>query len=182
MVNLTIKLDELWKTGLSADYRREHHSITAWLEGCPETDHKSLSSEKTTQLINYRYGILKKRYLNKSFQEGYQSLIKRLSIIILNYPPIERKFKYSANHQQFIFSLTGQMLDYMLKHDPEVQKTLDWVGKCTHHPNLRAAFVLASLEEYFCQSVNHKPLLIHCLRHFLDQVRINNHNNFVVGL
>ncbi len=142
--------------------------------GRPKGDHHGLSSEKMTQLINYRYRILKKRYLNKSPQGGYQSLIKRLSLIILKYPPIERKIRHSANHQQFILRLTGQVLEYMLNHEPEVQKTLDWIGQCTHNPDLRAAFVLASLEEYCCQSVNHQPLLLHCLRHFLEEQAAKN--------
>lgn len=169
MINLTINFEDLRPNGLNLKYPREYHSIATWLKGRPEGHRTSLSSEKTTQLIKYRYEILKKRYLNQSPQGGYKRLIQRLAVIILNYPPIERKFNHSANRQQFIISLTGQVLEYMLKHNLEVQKTLEWIEQITNNPDLRAAFVLASFEEYCCQLVNQQPLILDCLRQFLEQ-------------
>ncbi|WP_124974050.1 hypothetical protein [Aphanothece sacrum] len=114
MVNFTIKFEQLCPTGLNPNYPREHHShsVVTWLKRRPEEDHNGLSSEKTTQLIKYRYGILKKRYLNQSPQGGYQNLIKRLSIIILNYPPVERKFKHSANCQRYQYQYYRHWLNH----------------------------------------------------------------------
>lgn len=167
MVNLTIKLYELWKNRLSQDYPQEHTSIITWLMGCPDIQNP-LSSSEMTQLMSYRYETLKNRYLNTSSKQGYSRLVCRLSAIIIKYPPIEKKIGDNPQYQSLILNLTQQILENMITQDPEVQKILNWIKECTPNSRLREVFVLASLEEYCCQLVHCKPRILGDLGHLLE--------------
>ncbi len=169
MVNVTLKLYQLWKNRILVDFPQDPDSITAWLFGQPSANYSALSSHQLTQQMDYRYRILQKRYLKTSAQEGYKQLVRRLSVIIVEYPPIAQKLSQKSNYHGFILSLTQSILAEIVHYDLEAQRTIKWIGQLTSDTRLQEILLLASLEAYCSRLVNDQPVIIHRLREFLQQ-------------
>lgn len=169
MVNLTFKLYKVWNHRLAQVYPQYHHSIATWLVGAIADHYDYLSETEICQLIHYRYQRLEKRYLNQSEKQGYKALISRLTAVIIAHPAIQRKIIDNPAYTQEIVHLTRQILKDMTQEDPSIKKTLDWIKECTSNADLRNAFTLATLEEYACQMTHNQPLILHYLRHFLEE-------------
>ncbi len=114
--------------------------------------------------MELRYCILQKRYLKATPQQGYQKLVNRLSLMLLEYPPIGRKFKRTARHRRYIVCLTQQILADILRNDTKIQTEIQWIEKFTDNSYLRQALLFAVLEEYCGRMIEDQPFLLHHLR------------------
>lgn len=165
MTRCTQQLKSLWQTrvALSIAPKSHQNSIFRWLwEQEAKSIHEIPESDLTTvtERLEYRYHVLRQRYLNVQSRQGYRRLIQRLGMVILQHPAIARTIEEHPYYKKSLLSLIPQILQTMMQKDPEVQQIIAWIGQCTSDTHLREALVLASLEDYCCQCINHQPLLV----------------------
>ncbi len=144
-------------------------SILSWLV-THESEHKLAPHELATvnERLNYRYRILRQRYLYVDSNQAYRQLITRLGSVVLGIAPVQTWIKrHSTSHQETL-RLIHKVVQELLDNDLHVQQKIDQILRCTTDPHLRKALVLATVEEYCMSTVQNQPLLIHLLRQYLQ--------------
>lgn len=172
MMTVTFKLHQRWINHIRVDFPQDPESIATWLLGPTATHPSFVPCDHLTQQMDYRYRILQKRYLQSSSSEGYQRLIRRLSVIIVTYPPIARKLAQIPHYHASILLLTQNLLNEIIHYDLEVQRMIKWIGQITPDQALQEKLLLASLEEHCSQLIHNQPMILHRLRQFLRQEQV----------
>lgn len=169
MVSCTLTLYDFWKKRLSYDEQTDSQSIAAWLLSCPSDRLHRRSPYHIIQRIDYRYRILKKRYLHQPTKKAYRHLIMRLFTIVVKHPHLAVMFRSNQQKQSLLIGLIHQMINHLTAYNEEIKITIDWIGKCSNNSAIREALVLASLEEYCTQLIDGQPMVINYLQSLLSQ-------------
>jgi hypothetical protein len=174
-----------WSARLLREYPQEafgyRQSIVRWLLGKNLQQFDRLTPEEfaiARQGIDYRYRILRQRYLMVNSIQAYHHLIYRLSSSVM----VSFKFRtwvaQSSERQKAMVDLLSEVMQDLLEHDPEIQQQIAWIAQCTQDSCLANALLLASLEEYCLRPFCNQPLLICHLVSFLrrqgQSARINS--------
>ncbi|GBF80410.1 hypothetical protein [Aphanothece sacrum] len=114
--------------------------------------------------LEYRYRILRQRYLTVDSRQGYRLLITRLACLMISLSSVRTWMEHSGLSDQDLLRLLQKVIQKLVDQDPHWQKQVKQMAKLTQDGHLRQAFVLASLELYSLHSVNGQPWLFYLLR------------------
>jgi hypothetical protein len=146
-------------------------SITRWLLG-EDTDRLNdlnpVQRQVAQQAMDYRYRILRQRYLGMSPERAYKGLIQRLSNLFLIRNKIRTWIALSRDRQRTVVDVLQEVIQELLQNDRYMQQQVAWITQCTQDPRLRNALMLASTEEYCLRPIRNQPLL--CYR-FVNYLR-----------
>lgn len=163
---LAEELAEKWRSQLKVDLPNHSpatcESIVQWLLGEDRVRLNELTPSQqqiTEQAIDYRYRILRQRYLDVSPEQAYQRLIQRLSSLFLIRNKIRTWIALSRDRQRTVVDVLQEVIQELLQNDTYMQQQIVWIAKCTSDSRLRNALLLASAEEYCLRPIRNQPLL-----------------------
>ncbi len=109
--------------------------------------------------MDYRYRILRQRYLDAAPERAYKRLIQRLSSLFLIRNKIRTWIALSRDRQRSVVDVLEEVIQELLQNDTYMQQQMVWISKCTSDSRLRNALLLASTEEYCLRPIRNQPLL-----------------------
>ncbi|EKQ68411.1 hypothetical protein OsccyDRAFT_2944 [Leptolyngbyaceae cyanobacterium JSC-12] len=148
-----------------------HESIVRWLIGEDTSRFANLNPMQrqiVEQAMDYRYRILRQRYLGMSPERAYKGLIQRLGNLFLIRNKIRTWIALSRDRQRSVVDVLEEVIQELLQNDRYMQQQVTWIAQCTRDPRLRNALLLASTEEYCLRPIRNQPLL--CYR-FVNYLR-----------
>lgn len=169
------KFSEDWRSRLTAELT-DHSSSTCdsivrWLVGEDAARLDTLTPEQrqiAQQAMDYRYRILRERYLGVSQERAYRGLIQRLANLFLIRNKIRTWIALSRDRQRTVVDVLEEVIQELLQNDRYMQQQVAWISQCTRDPRLRNALLLTSIEEYCLRPIRNQPLL--CYR-FVNYLR-----------
>jgi len=138
-------------------------AIVRWLIGKDTERFDDLNSSQLAiarQAMDYRYRILKQRYLGVGPERAYKSLIQRLGSLMLIRNKIRTWVALSRDRQRAVVDVLQEVIQELLQSDRYLQRQIDWIGECTEDRRLRNTLLLASVEEYCLRPIRNQPLLL----------------------
>ncbi|XGV95992.1 MAG: HetZ-related protein 2 [Leptolyngbya sp. BL-A-14] len=155
-----------WRSRLEADIPNHptatRESIVRWLIGDNPSRFDDLSPtarQVAEQAMDYRYRILRQRYLDCGPERAYKSLIQRLSSLFLIRNKIRTWIALSRDRQRTVVDVLQEVIQELLQTDSYMQQQILWISQCTQNARLRNALLLASTEEYCLRPIRNQPLL-----------------------
>lgn len=155
-----------WRSRLEADIPTHsaatRESIVRWLMGDNTARFDDLTPtarQIAEQAMDYRYRILRQRYLDFGPERAYKSLIQRLSSLFLIRNKIRTWIALSRDRQRTVVDVLQEVIQELLQTDSYMQQQILWISKCTQDARLRNALLLASTEEYCLRPIRNQPLL-----------------------
>lgn len=158
--NLTMKMDieKLaidWQKRLAVECPDQNEatrqSIILWLLGSDSKrfdlfNPKELDIAK--QAMEYRWRILRQRYLGLGRERAYRNLITRLGSLVTLRNKIQTWVSLSRDRQRSVIDVLQEVLQELLQSDSQMQQQMADIGKYTTDRRLGDALLFASLEEY----------------------------------
>lgn len=137
-------------------------SVICWLlnenpERFEELDRKQL--EIACQGMDYRWRILRQRYLGTSPAQGYSNSIRRLASLVLLRNKIRTWVALSRDRQRTVVDVLQEVIQELCERDRYMQQQIAWIGRCSQDKRLGNALLLATLEEYCLRPVRNQPLI-----------------------
>lgn len=159
-------LVKVWKLRFQIDYSdwntATQDGVLGWLMGDNSERIERLSDRQfqvVQQSMEFRYAILRQRYLGVSPESAYQHLIRRLSSLVMLRNKIQTWVSLSRDRRRTVVDVVQEIVQELLKSDRYLQQQMEWIAQCTTEPRLRNALLLASLEEYCLRPIRNQPLL-----------------------
>lgn len=167
-------LIKVWKLRFQVEYSdwnvATQDSVLGWLMG-EQGDRIEILSDRQFQVLEqsmeFRYTILRQRYLGVSSERAYQHLIRRLSSLVMLRNKIQTWVSLSRDRHRTVVDVVQEIVQELLKSDRYLQQQMQWIAKCTTEPRLRNALLLASLEEYCLRPIRNQPLLLYRFVNYL---------------
>jgi DNA-binding protein Fis len=163
---LAEELANEWRSRLEADLPTStptvRESIVCWLIGEDKSRYENLTPslrQIAEQAMDYRYRILRQRYLGIAPERAYKHLIQRLSSLFLIRNKIRTWIALSRDRQRSVVDVLEEVIQELLQNDTYMQQQILWIAKCTSDSRLRNALMLASTEEYCLRPIRNQPLL-----------------------
>jgi hypothetical protein len=155
-----------WRLRLEAELP-EHsaatrESIVRWLIGEDLSRFEGITPslrQITEQAMDYRYRILRQRYLDVAPEQAYKRLIQRLGSLFLIRNKIRTWIALSRDRQRSVVDVLEEVIQELLQNDTYMQQQILWISKCTRDHRLRNALLLTSTEEYCLRPIRSQPLL-----------------------
>ncbi len=174
-MSLAEDFSDAWRLRLQTELPEQssasRESIVRWLIGEDPTRLNHLTPEQQAiaeQAMDYRYRILRQRYLGIPPERAYKGLIQRLSNLFLIRNKIRTWIALSRDRQRTVLDVLAEIIQELLQNDRYMQQQVNWIAQCTDDPRLRNALLLASTEEYCLRPIRNQPLL--CYR-FVNYLR-----------
>src|ERR671932_1045799 len=174
MTNLAEKLEQEWSSRLLSDYPdlspTTRQSITRWLLGDnPERLETLMPNqvEIAKQAMDYRYRILRQRYLGVEPERAYRNLTTRLAGLVTLRNKIRTWVSLSRDRQRAVVDVLQEVIQELLNSDRYMQKQIAWIAQCTDDTRLRDALLLTTIEEYCLRPIRNQPLLVYRFVNFL---------------
>ena len=164
-----------WHTKLVAELPaavNHHDAIVKWLVGNDSTRYSDLSNAQLNILKNamdFRYRILRDRYLNTAPDKSYRNLLQRLSGIFLIRNKIQTWIALSRDRARSVVDVLQEVIQELMQQDAYLQQQTAWIGKCTMDGRLRNALMMATTEEYCLRPVRNQPLLMYRFVNYLKR-------------
>lgn len=172
-MTLADKLAQEWRSQLQADLPGQvsaHEAIVAWLLGENQDQFDTFTNTQldiARQAMDYRYRILRDRYLDASPERAYRNLIQRLSGLFLLRNKIKTWISLSRDRQRTVVDVLQEVIQELMQQDSYLQQQTAWIGQCTTDARLRNALVLAATEEYCLRPIRNQPLLMYRFVNYL---------------
>ncbi|MBD1938298.1 HetZ-related protein 2 [Microcoleus sp. FACHB-68] len=147
-----------------------HESIICWLVGENVARFEILTLPELAlaqQAMDFRYRILRQRYLGVTPAQAYRHLIQRLGSLVLLRQKIRTWVALSRDRQRSVVDVVQEVIQEMLQGDRYMQQQISWIAQCTQEARLRNALVLATTEEYCMRPVRNQPLLVYRFVNYL---------------
>lgn len=174
MAKLADELERDWLARLASDYpdqsRATREGIVRWLLAeNPERFDTMLPSQLAIakQAMDYRYRILRQRYLGVAQERAYRNLTTRLAGLVTLRNKIRTWVSLSRDRQRAVVDVLQEVIQELLNSDRYIQKQILWIGECTNDKILRDALLLTSIEEYCLRPIRNQPLLVYRFVNFL---------------
>jgi DNA-binding CsgD family transcriptional regulator len=178
MTKLADKLEQSWQNRLLSDYPTQSpatsKSIIRWLLGeNPDRFDTMLPNHLaiSNQAMDYRYRILRQRYLGVEPERGYRNLISRLAGLVTLRNKIRTWVSLSRDRQRAVVDVLQEVIQELLNSDRYIQKQITWIAQCTDDLRLRDALLLTSIEEYCMRPIRNQPLLVYRFVNFLRRAQ-----------
>lgn len=178
MAKLAEDLGQDWRSRLRADCPEQNNatreSIIRWLLGNDLERFEMLNPtqlEIAQQAMQYRYRILRYRYLGLGQERAYRNLTTRLSSLVLLRNKIRTWVVLSRDRQRAVVDVLQEVIQELLQSDRYMQQQMAWIAECTVDARLRNALLFASTEEYCLRPVRNQPLLIYRFVNYLRRTQ-----------
>jgi len=165
-----------WKSRLATDIPEQSpetcDSIAYWLLGKDPSgfDDLTLAQRRIAeQAMDYRYRILRQRYLGISPEQAYRQLIQRLSSLVLIRNKIRTWIALSHDRKRTVTDVLQEVIQELLQSDAYMQQRIRWITECTNNSRLRNSLLLASIEEYCLRPIRNQPLLVYRFVNYLSR-------------
>ncbi|MEW6493358.1 MAG: HetZ-related protein 2 [Cyanobacteriota bacterium] len=174
MTKLADKLIEDWRQRLLNEYPEQslttRQSIIDWLLGDNLERFDSLAPnqlEIAKQAMDYRYRILRQRYLGVEPERAYRNLTTRLAGLVTLRNKIRTWVSLSRDRQRAVVDVLQEVIQELLNSDRYIQKQIAWIAQCTDDIRLRDTLLLTSIEEYCLRPIRNQPLIVYRFVNFL---------------
>ncbi|HEY9729443.1 MAG TPA: HetZ-related protein 2, partial [Chroococcales cyanobacterium] len=117
--------------------------------------------------MDYRYRILRQRYLGVSSERAYRNLTTRLAGLVTLRNKIRTWVSLSRDRQRAVVDVLQEVIQELLNSDRYMQKQIAWIAQCTDDTRMRDALLLTSIEEYCLRPIRNQPLLVYRFVNFL---------------
>ena len=178
MAKLAEDLGQDWHLRLTADCPDQsaatRESIIRWLLGKDLERFEMLDQtrlEIARQAMEYRYRILRQRYLGLGQERAYRNLTTRLSSLVLLRNKIRTWVALSRDRQRAVVDVLQEVIQELLQSDRYMQQQMAWISECTVDVRLRNALLFASTEEYCLRPVRNQPLLVYRFFNYLRRTQ-----------
>lgn len=168
------KLEQDWRKRLSSDYPDQSlaitQSIVRWLIGDNVERFDPMMPnqlEIVSQAMDYRYRILRQRYLGVEPVRAYRNLTSRLASLVTLRNKIRTWVSLSRDRQRAVVDVLQEVIQELLNSDRYIQKQIAWIAQCTDDNRLREALLLTTIEEYCLRPIRNQPLLVYRFVNFL---------------
>lgn len=168
------KLADEWRSRLLADCPNHdsttHESIISWLLGKDLERFEELAPNQLAiaqQAMDYRYRILRHRYLGVGPEKAYRNLMTRLGSLVMLRNKIKTWVALSRDRQRAVVDVLQEVIQELLHSDRYLQQQIAWISNCTSDARLRNTLVLASAEEYCLRPIRNQPLLLYRFVNYL---------------
>lgn len=171
------RLTAQWKTRLETELPKAataHDAIVQWLVGGDRARYSDASStqlEVIKNAMDFRYRILKERYLNIPPDRAYRNLIQRLSGVFLIRNKIKTWIALSRDRARSVVDVLQEVIQELMQQDAYLQQQSAWIGQCTKDGRLRNALMMATTEEYCLRPVRNQPLLMYRFVNYLKRAQ-----------
>ena len=174
MGKLADELERDWRSRIASDYPDQslatRQSITRWLLGDNLERFDTLTPSELAiakQAMDYRYRILRQRYLGVEPDRAYRNLTTRLASLVTLRNKIRTWVSLSRDRQRAVVDVLQEVIQELLNSDRYIQKQIAWIAKCTEDTRLRDALLLTTVEEYCLRPIRNQPLLVYRFVNFL---------------
>src|SRR4028118_2270861 len=174
MASLATELTQKWRERIAIECP-EHNQVTReniirWLIGEDLERFDQLTPPQLSiaeQARDYRYRILRQRYLGIGQERAYRNLMQRLGSLAVLRNKIRTWVALSRDRQRAVVDVLQEVIQELLNSDRYIQKQIAWIAQCTEDPRLRDALLLTSVEEYCLRPIRNQPLLVYRFVNFL---------------
>jgi hypothetical protein len=174
MTKLADALEQEWRDRLTNDDLDQNQvtakSIIQWLLGEDIERFDTMMPNQLAivrQAMDYRYRILRQRYLGVEPQRAYRNLTARLSSLVTLRNKIRTWVSLSRDRQRAVVDVLQEVIQELLNSDRYIQKQIAWIAQCTDDIRLRDALLLTTVEEYCLRPIRNQPLLVYRFVNFL---------------
>jgi hypothetical protein len=173
------ELKQEWRSRIQTDCPTQpvaaQESIIQWLFG---EDAKARFSQMSPddlaiaqQAMDYRFRILKQRYLDAGPDAAYRKLLQRLSSLFLIRNKIRTWVALSRDRRRTVMDVLQEVLQELIQSDRYIRQQMSWISQCSTSPRLRNALVLTTLEEYCLRPIRNQPLLVYRFVNYLRRTQ-----------
>jgi hypothetical protein len=159
-------------------------SIVNWLIGEDRQRWETLDLAHlkiAEQAMDYRWRILRQRYLGLPPERAYKNLMQRLGGLAVLRDKIRAWLTLSNDRQRNVLDVLQEVIQEMLQGDKYIQQQIAWIGQCTQNPRLRDILLFASIEEYCLRPIRNRPLLAHRFVNYLCRSQKGGMTNIPQG-
>ena len=174
LMTLADELEQDWRERLASDYPTlspvTSQSIVRWLLGDNVERFETLLPNQLAiakQAMDYRYRILRQRYLGVEPVRAYRNLTNRLGGLVTLRNKIRTWVSLSRDRQRAVADVLQEVIQELLNSDRYIQKQIAWIAQCTDDTRLRDALLLTTVEEYCLRPIRNQPLLVYRFVNFL---------------
>jgi tetratricopeptide (TPR) repeat protein/DNA-binding CsgD family transcriptional regulator len=149
-------------------------SIISWLLGSDLEQYNLFNSKElgiANQAKEYRWRILRQRYLGLGTERGYRNLITRLGSLVTLRNKIQTWVSLSRDLQRSVMDVLQEVLQELLQSDSQMQQQMADIAKYTSDRRLGDALLFASVEEYCLRPVRNQPLLAYRFVNYLRRTQ-----------
>ncbi|MFP4298398.1 MAG: HetZ-related protein 2 [Spirulinaceae cyanobacterium] len=178
MTTLATELANNWHKRLQEDYPHldpdEKASIVRWLLGEDTHRFESFTPQRldiAKRAMEYRYRILRQRYLGVTPTQAYKCLISRLASLAVLRNKIRTWVALSRDRHRAVADVLQEVIQEMLNSDRNIQAAIAWIRQCTDNRRLQEALLLTSVEEYCLRPIRNQPLLAYRFVNFLRRAQ-----------
>ncbi len=175
------KLAQYWLKRLDMECPEQsvanRESIVKWLVGSDLHRFETLNPKEldiTKQAMEYRYKILRQRYLGITREHAYRNLITRLGSLVTLRHKVQTWVALSHDRQRTVLDVLQEVIQELLQSDNYIQQQIIYISEFTTNSHLRNALLFANLEEYCLRPVCNQPLLVY---RFVNYLRYSQHNS-----
>ncbi|MBD6617711.1 hypothetical protein FNW02_18210 [Komarekiella sp. 'clone 1'] len=172
------KLGLYWRKRLAAECPEQseaaRQSILLWLLGADSKRFDLLNPKEldiAKQAMEYRWRILRQRYLGMGRERAYRNLITRLGSIVTLRNKIQTWIALSRDRQRSVMDVLQEVLQELLQSDTYMQQQMADIAKFTTDKRLRDTLLFASVEEYCLRPVRNQPLLVYRFVNYLRRTQ-----------
>ncbi|NDJ20245.1 HetZ-related protein 2 [Nostoc sp. B(2019)] len=172
------KLALYWRKRLAAECPEQseaaRQSILLWLLGADSKRFDLLNPKEldiAKQAMEYRWRILRQRYLGMGRERAYRNLITRLGSIVTLRNKIQTWIALSRDRQRSVMDVLQEVLQELLQSDTYMQQQMADIAECTTDKRLRDTLLFASVEEYCLRPVRNQPLLVYRFVNYLRRTQ-----------
>jgi DNA-directed RNA polymerase specialized sigma24 family protein len=178
MVLSAEKLAQYWQKQLAMECPEQsvanRESIVKWLLGSDLARYETLHAKEldiAKQAMEYRYKILRQRYLGIGRERAYRNLITRLGSLVTLRHKIQTWIALSRDRQRTVLDVLQEVIQELLQSDNYIQQQMADITQFTSDERLRNALLFASVEEYCLRPVRNQPLLVYRFVNYLRRTQ-----------
>lgn len=172
------KLAQDWHKRLAAECPEQslanRESIVLWLLGRDLKRFDLLNPKEldiAKQAMEYRYRILRQRYLGIGRERAYRNLITRLGSLVTLRNKIQTWVSLSRDRQRSVVDVLQEVIQELLQNDNYMQQQMACISEITTDRRLQDTLLFASIEEYALRPVRNQPLLAYRFVNYLRRTQ-----------
>jgi hypothetical protein len=172
------KIRQYWQKRLATECSEQsdvtRDTIVHWLvesnrQQLETSDSKQLEIAK--QAMEYRYRILRQRYLGMTRERAYRNLINRLGSLVTLRSKIQTWVALSRDRQRSVIDVLQEVIQELLQNDKYMLQQMSCISRWTNDSRLKNALLLASTEEYCLRPIRNQPLLVYRFVNYLRRTQ-----------
>ncbi|BAY49652.1 hypothetical protein SAMD00079811_72810 [Scytonema sp. HK-05] len=172
------KLAQYWQKLLAMECPEQsvanRQSIVKWLLGSDLARYETLNAKEldiAKQAMEYRYKILRQRYLGIGRERAYRNLITRLGSLVTLRHKIQTWISLSRDRSRTVLDVLQEVIQELLQSDNYIQQQMADITEATTDDRLKNALLFASVEEYCLRPIRNQPLLVYRFVNYLRRTQ-----------